>query len=383
MRHTRQGRSSMTKKILHIFSCLSQAQEKSQTLTTTAFLKSEFIELDFCALVNKHELHTNNHVSSDAIITIKSGISALGKLYRLFKSNHYSAVHVHMAMDAAPILLAARLAGIKQRIVHFERQQTSVKPVSRSRINYAILNRVATDIIGDCDNILTEYWRKDWLRDTRCRVIYSGIKAVDFHRQQVFFWERFNLQINIPKIVNVADMTAEKNHSFMVEVLAQYIEKFGPAYLILAGKEDAKIKAQLISKAKALNCDNFMVFLHDKAEMNSFYHHSDVMLYPSTSESFSRHIIDAAATGLPVVASDIDGINEIAKHLLGVRVLNIEEPALEWASAINQAYKFPKDERALNHFNFQHSVFSLPKSIEAISNVYGNTNKPTTEETLI
>lgn len=371
----------MTKKVLHVFSCLAQANEKSQALTAMAFLKTEFIELGFCAFAKKHEQKLQDEQTSNKILLIKPGVSALYNLYSLFKEQGYSSIHIHMGMDSAIVLLAASLAGITQRIVHFDSTTSPAKPLINSRVNHAILNKLTTDVIGDCDSILSECWRKDWLTDSRCRVIYSGLKEVDFHRQQVFFWERFNLQINIPKIINVADMSVEKNHSFMIDVLAQYIETFGPAYLILVGKEELKIKVDLVKKAKQLGCENFVIFLHDKAEMASFYRHADVMLYPSKTESFSQHVISAAATGLPVVASDIAGIREIAEHLLAVSVLNIDSPTLDWATAINQAYKFPKDERALNHFNFQHSVFSLPQSIKAISNVYGDMESVEIEET--
>lgn len=73
-------------------------------------------------------------------------------------------------------------------------------------------------------------------------------------------------------------------------------------------------------------------------EIIPFYQKAKVLLYPSTTEVMPITILEAMATGLPVIASPVGGIPQIIDHALNGILLESSEP-LEIAGLINQATK--------------------------------------------
>jgi glycosyltransferase involved in cell wall biosynthesis len=56
---------------------------------------------------------------------------------------------------------------------------------------------------------------------------------------------------------------------------------------------------------------------------------SDILVFPSTEPHFARPVVEAAALGKPVVASDLDGVRELVEHeITGLLVPSGDVPAL-------------------------------------------------------
>jgi glycosyltransferase involved in cell wall biosynthesis len=99
---------------------------------------------------------------------------------------------------------------------------------------------------------------------------------------------------------------------------------------------------------------------------------ADVFALVSRWEGFPYTILEAMALGIPVIASDVGGINEVVDDSVGCLISRDDSQAL--ADAIQNAILYPdewktKGQRAYNRI---HSNFSLQQMFEKTLSVYQN-----------
>lgn len=74
--------------------------------------------------------------------------------------------------------------------------------------------------------------------------------------------------------------------------------------------------------------------------LSTYYRASDVCLVPSRSESFGLVALEAAACGIPVIASNVGGLQTLVDHGETGALLNERDPAL-WAATIDRILDTP------------------------------------------
>ncbi|MEO8885784.1 MAG: glycosyltransferase family 4 protein, partial [Mucilaginibacter sp.] len=147
-------------------------------------------------------------------------------------------------------------------------------------------------------------------------------------------------------------------------------DQFNDLKLVIVG--DGDFKSILINKAIALDIDkdvNFAGMLREP-ELIDFLHSLDLYIHASLGETMSTAIMQAMACKLPVIASDVDGINNMitnnttgllvpvtdAKALCDAMYLCITQAEVRTKIA-NSSYEF-----ALNNFS-NTAMFQKYKSV--------------------
>lgn len=116
------------------------------------------------------------------------------------------------------------------------------------------------------------------------------------------------------RILFVGRLTVQKNVPLLLNALALCIQKKKLAIrLSLAGEGEKK--EELLKLITKLKLDNYVHFLGNIPfkKLQRYYTESDIFVLPSTSESFGSVVIEAMASGIPVIASDIQAIKNIIK----------------------------------------------------------------------
>ncbi|MEH6384960.1 MAG: glycosyltransferase [Colwellia sp.] len=365
----------MNKKVLHIFGGMNRGGAELRTLDTMQPLAEKGIELEYCALSGKKGvLDESIFAAGSKVHYCALGIFFPFKLFNLLRQNKFDTVHSHVALVSGVILLIAWLAGVKQRVAHFRSTQEvaerSLLRKFRNKVFHQLIDFFATDILGVCQAALVAFWRKDWQKDSRCRVIYNGLKTVDYQIKDPSFWQDYAIKPNMPVIVNIARMDPPKNHLFMVKLLAEYIMDFGNAYLVFVGKEDPQTKERIITLAQKHNCEELIIFAGEQSNIYPFIQNADTLLFPSLWEGLPGAVIEAASVGLPVVASDLPGVKEIAVQLPSVKYLSLRDNTQQWVKLLNQSITSGDQERKQSCQEFTQSQFNLNQCVEGIYAVY-------------
>lgn len=365
----------MNKKVLHIFGKMDRGGAELRTLATLQPLKDKGVDIEFCSLSGQQGLLDEEIKALGSEVHLcQLGLFFPIKFYRLLRQHKFDVVHSHVAMVSGFILFLAWLAGVPQRIAHFrnthDAANTSFVRKWRNRFLHSLIDLFATNILGVCNAALSIFWRPDWQQDPRCQTIYNGLSHQALLEKKPTFWQENNINNHYPVMLNVARMVEQKNHRFMIRVLAEYIKQYGPINLALLGKKEEKIQQEIISLAQEHHCLEYVVFLDVQPNVYDFLTHANVMIFPSLWEGLPGAVIEAASVGLPVVANDLPGVVEIAQQLPCVHYLSVEQPVILWAEVINSEITNNFNEREKHHNTFKNSSFNLNQCVEALYVIY-------------
>jgi glycosyltransferase involved in cell wall biosynthesis len=169
-------------------------------------------------------------------------------------------------------------------------------------------------------------WGPGWRADARCSVVYNTIRA---DRLRVGVESR----LERPTIVNVASVKPLKNQLRLVAVLGRLVAKMPDVQLRLIGKEEGNYGQQVRRAAAAAGLAARVSFVGEVDEAMPWLASAHLMILPSVWEGLPCAVLEACAVGTPVLASDLPGTREIARHFPHLHLLSLEEDDETWAAA--------------------------------------------------
>jgi glycosyltransferase involved in cell wall biosynthesis len=109
-------------------------------------------------------------------------------------------------------------------------------------------------------------------------------------------------------ILTVGALIHQKGHDTLIAGVPDIVRAFPSARFLLAGTGplDRKLKRQ----AQRLNVREFIRFLGRRSDIDALLGAADLFLFPTRFEGESFALMEAAAAGLPIVASRASGIPE-------------------------------------------------------------------------
>lgn len=111
------------------------------------------------------------------------------------------------------------------------------------------------------------------------------------------------------RFVMVARFDPVKNHLFLIDVFSQVRRECKNARLLLAGEGELMEAAKV--KVRELKLQEAVEFLGVVEDVPALLAGSDVFVLPSLREGLPMTVLEAEASGLPVIASDVGGIPDI------------------------------------------------------------------------
>jgi len=130
-------------------------------------------------------------------------------------------------------------------------------------------------------------------------------------------------------ILFVGRLTHQKGCEYLIRAIPQISKQF-KVKLVVVG--DGSYRGELETLAKTVNGQKirFAGFLPDN-DLSELFLCADVMVIPSVYEPFGVVALEAMAAGLPVVASNVDGLGEVIVHEKnGVLVFPKDSSSLAW-----------------------------------------------------
>lgn len=125
--------------------------------------------------------------------------------------------------------------------------------------------------------------------------------------------DQARLELGLPAsarvVAGVGRLNPQKNFALFLDVAAQLAPRFPDLHFLLAG--DGPEEKMLREKAAALGIADRVTFSGYVADTRLVYLAADVLLMPSRYEGLPMTLLEAMAMGLPVVASQLDGIAEV------------------------------------------------------------------------
>lgn len=182
--------------------------------------------------------------------------------------------------------------------------------------------------------------------------------------------EKFGVPSDEKLILFVGRLTNQKGCEYLIRAIP-YVSKFFKVRLLIAG--DGYLKGELESVAKTSGVRSMTTFAGYVADddLTDLFLSSDVMAIPSIYEPFGVVALEAMASGLPVVASSVDGLAEVVRHEEnGILVYPRDSSSIAWG--ISRILSEPANTRRLvsNALKDIDTRFSWKAVAEDTLNVY-------------
>ncbi|MCX6975001.1 MAG: glycosyltransferase [Verrucomicrobia bacterium] len=160
----------------------------------------------------------------------------------------------------------------------------------------------------------SEDYRKCWIdRGIPCeqlRILPRGLDSHLFHpsRRDSAFWRARGLADGELGMLFVGRISKEKNLDLIVTAVTRLRDSKVPVRPIFVG--DGPYMAEM---KKLLPHAIFTGYL-DGEDLARAYASADFFVFPSTTDTFGNVILEAQASGLPVIVSDIGGPRDLVEH---------------------------------------------------------------------
>lgn len=176
-----------------------------------------------------------------------------------------------------------------------------------------LTNQLSQLVLGvsqsTCD-FLTEV---EGLPEERVRLLYNGVDTEDFVLPDVAAVLRAKQKLGLdptrPVLGGVGRLVEQKNFFLWLEVAAAMKKRFPVLQFLLAGTGPQE--AMLRQVASDFGLDKDVMFAGFVEDRQTLYHAFDVLLITSDYEGLPMTLLEAMACGVPVVASAVDGLQEI------------------------------------------------------------------------
>ncbi|SFB21116.1 MULTISPECIES: glycosyltransferase family 4 protein [unclassified Bacillus (in: firmicutes)] len=141
--------------------------------------------------------------------------------------------------------------------------------------------------------------------------ITTILNGIQFEKKSTNPFNRsdLGLQQDDLVIIMVARLEKVKDHMTAFKALKMAVEKVPNIKLLLVG--DGKEKEYLMSQSEQLGIKGNVKFLGHRDDVIDLYPLADLGLLTSKSESFPLVLLEAARAAVPVVTTDVGGVNKM------------------------------------------------------------------------
>lgn len=209
-----------------------------------------------------------------------------------------------------------------------------------------------------------------WLyRGKACfSVLRNGIETSSFCFSQVVRKEQrkvLGIKENDLAIAHVGRFVEEKNHKRLISIFKEIVEIKGNSKLFLIG--EGPLKTEIERKVEELKLKDKVIFLGARKDVNDLLSAFDVFIMPSLFEGLGIVLVEAQASGLPCVYSDIIP-TEVCLISSLMNPVCLEEPNKIWAEKVINAK--PLKDREKGFTLVKNAGYDIKESARKLEDFY-------------
>lgn len=361
------------KKIAHIFGAMDYGGAELRTIELMDNLFEEFNDILFITTSGK-EGKLAQKLYDKGYKILPCNIYSLSfpiKFYKILTSNNINIVHSHISIVSGYIMLIAKLAKVKQRIVHFRSNKVVRNNSISSKIKKYILLKLiyflATDIVSVSRTTMVSHY-PNYEKDSKMKIIVNGISVSEEINEKEKTKNNKSL-----KLIHVGRFDEPKNHFKVISIFVEYLKLNEGSKLTLVGNENTPIGKEVIEyiELKRLTKSINLTGVIDNVKEELYK--ADLLIFPSKWEGLPGVVLESLSVGTPVLASSIPPHLEIQKQLIGIKTLEIEDNDTIWANEISLIHK--TDNRKEIAESFKASNYTIDSYVNKFRKLYKLNNE--------
>ena len=231
------------------------------------------------------------------------------RLFRLLRREEAQILHSYMFHANVLGRLVSKLARVP--IIISSRRNVEIGGQIRELVNRWTAN-LANSTIAVSDQVREVAIQRSGSDSQKVIAIYNGVDLAEFRgvnpAKVKELKHHFSVDMDAPVIGTIASFHKRKGYPYLIESLPLVLERFPKAKALLIG--DGHLRQSIRRKAEDLGLSSSVIFTgirHDIPELLSMF---DAFVLPSLWEGMPNVILEAMATGKPVVATHVGGVPE-------------------------------------------------------------------------
>ncbi len=240
-------------------------------------------------------------------------LRALVRLYMLLRREKFTVVETfthHANVLGLPLAWATHTP-VRLATHHGSLEQFSGGLASFHR--WMIHHRVATALVAVSTQARQDAILREGIRPERIVLIPNGIDPGRISRLDKTKKAALRAAIGVSPqdklVITVGRLAAPKGHKYLLEAIPKIRQQRTQVVFVLAG--DGPLRQELETRAQQLGIQDQIRFLGKRDDVPDLLGIADLFVLPSISEGLPVALLEAMSAGLPVIATQLEGISSI------------------------------------------------------------------------
>jgi glycosyltransferase involved in cell wall biosynthesis len=230
---------------------------------------------------------------------------------------------------------------------HLRRHKWLLRPKRWAHhLLYRLAARWVNGFIAVSDDVKTAIVETIGPVQDKITVICNSVDVRRYQRpvDRVRLRRQLGLAVEARVISVVATFKEQKGHRYLIEAAAPVIRQFPDVHFLLIG--DGVLRETLQAQTRAASLESHVHFLGTRTDVPDLLAASDYFVLPSLWEGLSVALVEAMASGLPIIATEVSGTRQVmVPGETGLLVPPGDAPQL--SEAIVQLLSEPAQARAM------------------------------------
>lgn len=297
-----------------------------------------------------------NQLEENGIPCFSAGMGRVSRLrfmytlYRIFRKEKPSVIHIHHIPLFIQAYLPAKLAGIKKIVLtehsnHLTKNESRLKKLSRFFSKRA-------DVVTTIHDGLREFFVKELgVPEKRVITVANGVDINKFSPTKVAVAADENGSKFI--ISCIGRLVPEKDHENLFHAVSQLADNGVSGFEVLVVGDGPRFD-ELRNCIEKLNISACVKMLGARSDVIDIIRGSDVVVLSSKTEGLPMVLLEAMSAGVPCIATAVGGIPQLLSDGGGIVVPPQDSKSL--AGAIKDAYENRAGLKILGERARQHVV---------------------------
>jgi glycosyltransferase involved in cell wall biosynthesis len=303
-------------------------------------------------------------------------------LARALRQGRYDVVHTHLFQADIVGKLASRLAGLP----HVVRSLHNMGAWKR-RPHILIdrwLARKEERVVCCSEHLRTSAIRQEGLDPGRVLTIHHGVDAARFavSVDRDRFLRSLGLSPELRVVGTIGRPIAEKGHKFLLQAIPAILEQHPNTQFLIVG--EGRLRRAFERQVAREPFGGRVHFVGARADVPELLSVMDVFAFPSVSEGLGIALLEAMAARVPIVASGIPPLTEIAEDGATALLVPPRDPRALAAAVVrllgNAGESARLRDRAYAHVT---SRFTERQMVARLEHVYRQLTEATTRDRLL
>lgn len=244
-------------------------------------------------------------------------------IWKLYKQYNFCTIHAHFTKARFYALPLAVLYGVKSRLYTIHSTMKLLRDIKlHTRLWYWCMNKLCRVVA--VSKQIEQVTRKNW-SNAVVKAIYLGVDSIISDRKSA----RNELDISDDTLIvtTVSNFNKVKGLDILCYAIKYLVDTdtIGNTIVYVVGQPEKDIIA-LKELVRQLSIESYIKMEGIKNNIPIYLNASDIYVQASRHEGLPLALMEATSVGLPIVASDVGGIPEVARENKNALLVPSEDP---------------------------------------------------------